>query len=289
MGRACHRTAAPDTYPQSSGLTSDTYRELTLSALYGTIVNVLHTPLMELRVRCAVLSDVHGNLAALRAVLSDIDPADAVWCLGDVVGYGPDPNECVELIRKRAAICLAGNHDWAVVAKMDLDAFNPDAAKALTWTRQQLTGGNLDFLAGLPSTLQQEQVTLAHGSPRDPIWEYILTARTAHENFAGFDTAWCLVGHTHCPAAFRQSEGVVRQVEWAHGGSLPIDAGRFIINPGSVGQPRDGDPRSSYLVLDTAARTAHLKRVLYPVLETQTRMQKVRLPVRLITRLEFGR
>jgi diadenosine tetraphosphatase ApaH/serine/threonine PP2A family protein phosphatase len=264
-------------------------RELTLFALYGTIETVSYTPILEHRVRYAVLSDIHGNLAALRAILGDIDPADAVWCLGDVVGYGPNPNECIDLISQRAVICLAGNHDWAIAAKMDLDAFNPDAAKALTWTRQQLTGDSLTFLAGLPNTAQREQVTLAHGSPRDPLWEYITTARAAQETFATFDAALCLVGHTHYPAVFQQDGGVIRQVEWTPGGSLPIAAGRFIINPGSVGQPRDGDPRASYLILDTAARTVCLKRVAYPVLETQMRMQKARLPARLITRLEFGR
>jgi diadenosine tetraphosphatase ApaH/serine/threonine PP2A family protein phosphatase len=288
-GPSARRPIGSATYPPSGRLLWAASRELTLFALYGTIETVVHIPLREPRVRYAVLSDIHGNLTALRAVLGDIGPVDAVWCLGDVVGYGPDPNECVDLIRQCAAICLAGNHDWAAAAKVDLDAFNPDAAKAITWTRQQLTGDSLTFLAGLPSVPRQGQVTLAHGSPRDPIWEYILTARAAQENFASFDTPWCLVGHTHSPAVFRQGEGVVRQIAWAHGGSLPIDAGRFIINPGSVGQPRDGDPRSSYLFLDTAARTVQLKRVAYAVLETQTRMQKARLPARLITRLEFGR
>ena len=239
--------------------------------------------------RYAVLSDIHGNLAALRAVLSDIGSVDAVWCLGDVVGYGPDPNECVDLVRQRAAICLAGNHDWAAVAKMDLDAFNPDAAKAITWTRQQLSGENITFLAGLPSILRQGQMTLAHGSPRDPIWEYILSVSAAQENFPRFDTALCLVGHTHSPAVFRQDKGIVKQVELAHGGSLPIGAGRFIINPGSVGQPRDGDPRSSYLLLDTSAQTVRFMRLAYNIGETRNRMSLAHLPVRLSTRLEFGR
>jgi diadenosine tetraphosphatase ApaH/serine/threonine PP2A family protein phosphatase len=240
-------------------------------------------------VRYAVLSDIHGNLAALRAVLGDIGSVDAVWCLGDVVGYGPDPNECVDLVRQHAAICLGGNHDWAAAAKMDLNAFNTEAAKAITWTRQQLTGENLTFLAGLPCVLHQGEVMLAHGSPRDPLWEYIVTARAAQENFARFATAWCLVGHTHSPMLFRQGEGVVKLVDLAHGGSLHIGAGRFIINPGSVGQPRDGDPRSSYLLLDTTAQAVHLRRVAYPILETQARMMKAHLPARLSSRLEYGR
>ena len=139
---------------------------MTLIALCGTIEGVVHIPLREPRVRYVVLSDIHGNLAALRAVLGDIGSVDAVWCLGDVVGYGPNPNECVELVRQHAAICLAGNHDWAAAAKMDLDAFNPDAVRAITWTRQQLTGENLGFLAGLPSMLRQGA---DDAGPRQPL------------------------------------------------------------------------------------------------------------------------
>ena len=212
-----------------------------------------------------------------------------MWCLGDVVGYGPNPNECVELVRQHAAICLAGNHDWAAAAKMDLVAFNPDAVRAITWTRQQLTGENLGFLASLPSMLRQGQTTLAHGSPRDPIWEYVLSVRAAHENFARFDTACCLVGHTHRPAVFRQAEGTIKQLLPGSDWSLATGTGRFIINPGSVGQPRDGDPRSSYLLLDTAAQTVRFMRVAYSIEETQNRMLLAHLPARLITRLEFGR
>ena len=247
--------------------------------------------------RYAILSDIHGNLAALRAVLGDLGSVDAVWCLGDVVGYGPDPNQCVDLIRQTAAVCLAGNHDHAASAQFDLEAFNPDAAKAILWTRQQLTSQNLDYLAGLPSLQQVDQITLAHGSPRDPIWEYVLSVRTAQENFPHFRTALCLVGHTHHPAVFRQMDGTVRQLAVTAGVPLSLGTGgagvargaaRCLINPGSVGQPRDGDPRSSYLILDTAAQTARFVRVEYRVEETQTRMLRAHLPARLITRLEYG-
>lgn len=238
--------------------------------------------------RYAVLSDIHGNLAALRAVLARLGSVDAVWCLGDTVGYGPNPNECVDLVRRQAAICLAGNHDWAAAAKTDLDSFNPDAAKAIAWTRRQLTAENLAYLAGLPSLLRQDQMTLVHGSPRDPIWEYVLSVQAARENFPRFDTPCCLVGHTHRPAVFREAEGAVKQVALMNGAPLPIATGRFIINPGSVGQPRDGDPRSSYLLLDTAAETVRFMRVPYDIEETQTQMLLARLPARLTTRLEFG-
>ncbi len=228
---------------------------MTPVARYGTIDRVVHIPPWEPRVRYAVISDIHSNLAALRAVLGSIGSVDAVWCLGDVIGYGPDPNECVDLVRQCAAACLAGNHDLATIGHLDLGAFNADAAKAIDWTGRQLTSNSVAYLAGQPSLKQLEHVTLAHASPRDPVWEYVLSVSAAQENFPHFETACCLVGHTHRPAIYQQTEGGVRQIAVPDGQPVSIASGRFIINPGSVGQPRDGDPRASYLILDATAAT----------------------------------
>jgi predicted phosphodiesterase len=251
-------------------------------------MTLAHRLLRGALVRYAVLSDIHGNLAAFRAVLAAIGSVDAVWCLGDVVGYGPNPNECVDLVRRQAAICLAGNHDLAAATNLNQDGFNPDATQAIAWTRQQLTSENLSFLAGLPSRRTEGQITLVHGSPRDPVWEYTWSPLVAQENFTYFDTATCLVGHTHRPVIFRKAGGPVRQLLPRDDRPLATEAGRFILNPGSVGQPRDGDPRAAYLLLDTTAHTVRLLRVPYNVEETQTRMAQARLPARLITRLDFG-
>ena len=153
--------------------------------------------------RCLVLSDIHSNLEAFQAVLDDAGPVDQVWCLGDVVGYGPDPNGCVELLRSLPHLCTAGNHDWATLGKLDLRDFNPDAREANLWNRQQLTPENLAYLEALPEKLVNGQFTLIHGSPRFPIWEYIIYASTAQLNFEHFDTPFCFVGHTHTPVIFR--------------------------------------------------------------------------------------
>ena len=204
-------------------------------------------------------------------------------------GYGPDPNQCVDLVRQRAAICLAGNHDLAAIARLDLGAFNSDATKAIDWTGRQLTSSSVAFLARLFSLQQLEHITLAHASPRDPVWEYVLSVSAAQENFAHFETACCLVGHTHRPAIYQQAEEGVRQIAVPDGQAVSIASGRFIINPGSVGQPRDGDPRCSYLTLDTTAATVRFSRIPYDVEATQTKMLQARLPARLVARLDYGR
>jgi diadenosine tetraphosphatase ApaH/serine/threonine PP2A family protein phosphatase len=242
--------------------------------------------------RCLVLSDIHSNLEALEAVLADAGPVDRVWCLGDVVGYGPDPNGCVELLRPLPHVCIAGNHDWATLGKLDLNDFNPDAREANLWNREQLTPENLAYLEARPEKLIEGQFTLAHGSPRHPIWEYIIYTSTAQTNFSFFDTPFCLVGHTHTPVVFRLvgqgDEEVCEPIPPRVGESVKLEPGRFIINPGGVGQPRDGDPRASYALLDLETLTVQYRRVAYPVEKTQAKMMEHNLPLRLVLRLGYG-
>ncbi len=242
--------------------------------------------------RTLVVSDIHSNLEALLTVLNDAGPVDEIWCLGDVVGYGPDPNACVELVRSRPHVCIAGNHDWATLGKLDLRDLNPDAREANLWNREQLTPANLDYLQALPETLVRGDFTLTHGSPRHPIWEYIIYPSTAEASFQHFDTPYCLAGHTHTPVIFRlvRSDDTT-EVEALTPGlneARPLQGERLIINPGSVGQPRDGDPRASYALLDDEAMTIEHRRVAYPLQKTQAKMMEYGLPLRLVLRLGYG-
>lgn len=242
--------------------------------------------------RCAVISDIHANLAALEAVLKDIgDQVERIWCLGDVVGYGPDPNECVEIVRQRDMVCVVGNHDWACLGKVDLAEFNPDARRACRWTIEQLTPESQEFLDSLPTSLSVGEFTLVHGSPRLPVWEYITQPELARENFAAFDTQICLVGHTHVPLAFYLpvEDAPACERRWLNGLEiLDISEGRWILNPGGLGQPRDGDPRAPYFMVDTEEMKLQIRRVPYAVERTQRRMEKAGLPGSLALRLAFG-
>ena len=242
--------------------------------------------------RYLILSDIHSNLEAFEAVLDDAGPVDQVWCLGDVVGYGPDPNGCVAQLRSLDHLCVAGNHDWATVGKLDLSDFNPDAREANLWNRKHLSPSNLAYLESLPETLVQGDFTLLHGSPRHPIWEYIIYASTAEVNFEHFDTRYCLVGHTHTPMIFRRHQREDGQDSEALAPTLdqPLELGseRLIINPGSVGQPRDGDPRASYAILDDEGLTIEHRRVAYSWERTQAKMMGQDLPLRLVLRLQYG-
>lgn len=243
--------------------------------------------------RYLILSDIHANLPALEAVLADAPAFDQIWCLGDLVGYGPSPNECVERIQDFSHISLAGNHDWAALGKLDLDSFNTDARIANAWTQSELKPATREYLEALPTSrsMEQEGFYLAHASPREPVWEYILDASVAFANFAHFSAPICLVGHTHIPLIFELDEQRHRCETMFPIVSEPmaLNQRRLIINPGSVGQPRDGDPRASYALLDTGSLTWELRRVVYPVEITQERMRTRGLPRRLIDRLEIGR
>lgn len=240
--------------------------------------------------RVLVVSDVHSNLAALRAVLADAGAFDALWSLGDIVGYGPQPNECIATLREHEHSHIAGNHDWGVLGKIPLDDFNGDARKANLWNREQLTPESLAYLEAAPETIVKGGVTLAHGSPRYPIWEYLVYASTAKLSYEFFETKLCLVGHTHVPVLFELApqDSACRRFALPVGEPFALEEGRYIVNPGSVGQPRDGDPQAAYLVLETEEMVLEHRRVAYDIEATQRLMRKAGLPRRNITRLELG-
>jgi len=241
--------------------------------------------------RYLVISDVHANLAALNAVIASAGTFDRIWCLGDLTGYGPEPNECLDRLREYPLTTLAGNHDWAVLGRLDLDEFNREARAACLWTRQHLTAANQRFLASLPVTVEEAGYTLVHASPSEPVEEYVLDSLTAEYNFGRFDTPVCLVGHSHWPIAFLQPEvtpGLCVQIRATYSQPFKFNGGKWIINPGSVGQPRDGSPDASYAILDVEEGQWEYRRVAYPVAETQRKMKLHRLPPRLIERLAHG-
>jgi predicted phosphodiesterase len=242
--------------------------------------------------RYAIIADIHANLAAFTAVLDDIRQRggmDEVWCLGDVVGYGPDPHQCIELLQQYNHVCVSGNHDWAAIGKMDTSDFNPDAAAACHWTAQQLSPDDIEYLTSRPLVIQKDNFTLVHGSPREPIWEYLLSATSAKENFAYFQSQFCLVGHSHLPLIFEYDEaGACSLNEFPADTTLTLAKNRLIINPGGVGQPRDGNPRASYAIYDSETRAITHYRVPYDIGATQTRMAEHGLPPRLVTRLSHG-
>ncbi len=242
--------------------------------------------------RYAILADIHGNLDALNAVLKDIEcrgGVDQYWCLGDIVGYGPEPHLCMEVLRQLPHLAIKGNHDMAAVGEVGLSAFNPDAAQALLWTREKLSDEDISYLIGLPQKLQKESFTIVHGSPREPIWEYLVSISSARENFSYLETPSCLLGHSHLPLLFKQKEdgSGCSFIPFKEGIGQILGKGRFIINPGSVGQPRDGDPRASYAIYDSQA-VIKLYRVPYDINAVQLKIVRKNLPVRLSVRLEHG-
>ncbi|MFZ5878051.1 MAG: metallophosphoesterase family protein [Chloroflexota bacterium] len=241
--------------------------------------------------RILVISDLHANLTALEAVLADAGPADETWCLGDLVGYGPDPNQVVEKVRDMPQLtCMLGNHDVAVIGRMPFETFNGDARRSLGWTEKALNADNANFLRSLPQyTKARGQATLAHGSPRDPVWEYILNTLSARLNFDHFDTPWCFVGHSHIQCLFRLEEATDRVTLETLKPNLPVDlVPRMILNPGSVGQPRDRNPDAAYAIYDSEARTWTPRRVAYDVAAVQARIRAANLPEKHALRLAEG-
>jgi diadenosine tetraphosphatase ApaH/serine/threonine PP2A family protein phosphatase len=239
-------------------------------------------------VRVAVISDIHSNLSAFQAVAADFGEVDEVWCLGDLVGYGPDPNECIALLREYAHVGVVGNHDWAALGNVDTSYFNAAAAAAAAWTKHQLSDESRAYLAELPLEVDREDWRIVHGSPRDPIWEYVLEAAQAEELFPLFPGRGCLIGHSHIPLIFVETPDRVAYLRPEYGEPLDLESSRVIVNPGGVGQPRDRDPRASYVRLDTAAGTLEFRRVAYDVESVQARMRAAGLPRPLWQRLAYG-
>jgi len=240
--------------------------------------------------RYAIISDIHGNLEALKAVLQDIkdQQVDKVVCLGDVVGYGPAPNECVQLIRENADVCLMGNHDYAAIGKEPIEYFNKFARQAILWTRRQLTPENLAFLEERPFTYIEGDVTFVHSSPYRPEeWIYIISARDALPHFNYMQTRIAFVGHSHVAIGVAKDEH--HFWTWVENGEQLHKNARYIINVGSVGQPRDGDPRSCYGVYISEEDVFYFRRVEYDIEATQRQMQEQHLPAYLIDRLKVGR
>jgi diadenosine tetraphosphatase ApaH/serine/threonine PP2A family protein phosphatase len=240
--------------------------------------------------RILVISDIHANLTALEAVLTDAGEVDAVWCLGDLVGYGPDPNESIARVRELPnLICILGNHDAAVIRQIDIASFNPEAREVITWTQNILSEANLAFLRSLPERVVAGQVTLAHGSPRHPVWEYLLDTQNATRSFEHFTTPYCFVGHTHLPIIYYLGEShQTARLLLPEANTRLILAPRAILNPGSVGQPRDRDPRASYAIYDPETQVWEYHRVPYDVALVQERMRRTGLPERHIQRLAVG-
>jgi predicted phosphodiesterase len=260
--------------------------------------------------RIAIIADVHANLVALEAVLRHAEAqgaTDAFWCLGDIVGYGPEPAQCIARLRELGTLTVAGNHDRAGTGMMNTEEFNPDAATAALWTRSQLPQSDAAFLDALPEiayasseqdpSLQagasEADFTLVHGTLRQPIWEYLHSHEAALAHLQQQETPFSLVGHTHVPTLIAQGQ------EFPHGCEIyhVEDGTRFrlsrerklVINPGGVGQPRDGDPRAAYAVYDTESETVTLHRLEYDIEATQRLMEAAGLPRRLIQRLALGR
>jgi diadenosine tetraphosphatase ApaH/serine/threonine PP2A family protein phosphatase len=246
-------------------------------------------------VRVAVLSDIHANLPAFEAVLGAIDDAtvDEIWCLGDLIGYGAEPDECADLARERCDLCLVGNHDLAVLGALDVAAFSEAAAAAVTWTRASVAERTLALLADLEPAGEREGIGLFHASPRDPVWEYVLSAEQADACLDVQPQRIALIGHSHVSLFFarRTGDGRGGEIRGAQSGDdtlLDLSGDRWLVNPGSVGQPRDGDPRAAWLELDTGAQTARFHRVPYDVERAAASIAAAGLPRRLAERLRVG-
>ncbi|HYN70552.1 MAG TPA: metallophosphoesterase family protein [Candidatus Eisenbacteria bacterium] len=238
--------------------------------------------------RVAVLSDIHSNVVALEAVLAAAGEVDAVWQLGDNVGYGPEPNQAIARLVRAGATGVRGNHDAAAAGGPEIEWFNPDARRAMEWTREAIDGDTRAWLTALPERLTAGACQLVHGSPREPIWEYITSVPVARANLALLETPIGLNGHTHIPVAFIEDDGRIEVVGPGDGSRLELGGRRALLNPGSVGQPRDGDPRASFMILDPDAGTASWHRVEYDIAAVQSNMREAGLPPSLVARLSLG-
>jgi predicted phosphodiesterase len=241
--------------------------------------------------KVAVVSDIHANRHAFEATLDAVAASEAseLWCLGDLVGYGAEPDACVELAREHAAVCLGGNHDMAVTGELPLDEFSRGAAVAAEWTREVIDPENLAFLRTLSPQGTEDAVGLYHASPRDPVWEYVLSALLAELCLNAQDHRICLIGHSHVALSFARQEGELATGEPRRQGTrLDVSEGEWLLNPGSVGQPRDGDPRASWLLLDLDEMDATFHRADYDIAGAAAAIRAARLPDSLAERLEYG-
>ncbi len=243
--------------------------------------------------RYAIISDIHANLEALQAVLDDIDKnkIDEVLCLGDIVGYGANPNECVELVSERCRVCIKGNHDAAALDILSTLQFNINAKIAIEWTVKELKTKNLNFLSALPVHETINDITLVHSTPYEPgMWYYISSLEEAAFNFKHFSTPVCFTGHTHLPMIVEMDSSGDTYLNKKKEVAIENNAGsRILVNVGSVGQPRDRNPKSSYGIFDSEKNHFHYRRVAYDIEKTQAKMRKIKMPEFLINRLSEGR
>jgi diadenosine tetraphosphatase ApaH/serine/threonine PP2A family protein phosphatase len=238
--------------------------------------------------RIAVLSDIHANIVALDAVLAAVGRVDGIWQLGDVVGYGPEPDAVVARLREVGAVGVRGNHDAAACGGSEIDWFNPEARRAMEWTRRAISPASVAWLSSLPERATIEGCDLVHGSPREPLWEYITSVPVARANLALLESPIGLHGHTHIPVAFVDDDGRVDVVGPGRESGLELRGRPALVNPGSVGQPRDGDPDASYMILDPGAGSVTWHRVRYDVAAVQDSMRAAGLPASLSSRLSVG-
>jgi len=240
--------------------------------------------------RIGVISDIHSNLPALEAVLADIETEapDEIWCLGDIVGYGAQPNECVETTRGRVALSLCGNHDLAVIGTIDVTDFSGDAGAAARWTREVLAEPHAAWLRELEPSGERAGAELFHGSPRDPVWDYVLSEEVALISILETTAPVVLVGHSHVALALSWDNETLSGGLAPEATEVDLAAGRWLLNPGSVGQPRDGDPRAAWLLIDNDAGRAAFRRVEYPIAEAQAAIRAQGLPDALAARLAHG-
>ena len=264
----------------------DPFTELASPSVSDYALCTLH---YALSVAILIVADVHANLAAFGSVLAQAQSeagVDAIWCLGDLVRYGPETSACISLLRRYPHLMVAGNHDLAAAGVLGMEDFNPVAAEAARWTAEQLAEEDQAFIRGLPLTLEQGEFTLVHGSLRDPVWDYLMSESLAATHLSRQPTAYGLVGHSHFPLLYYEGG---QELALEDAASIDLNASRFVANPGGLGQPRDGDPRSPYALLDLDARRLTFRRAAYDIEATQAKILAAGLPSFLADRLALGR